>query len=182
MSSLPNPYQVALLESLHEIGDPGPIIEIKPQTGGCINHASQLVTKKNKYFLKWNAQPLPNMFSVEAKGLHLLASTKAIRVPKVINAREANAEVPAFILLEWVERHSNFDQRLCGHQLAQLHLNSSSEKYGLDYDNYIGSTQQYNSWKSDWITFFREMRLQPQIELAIRNGRCELSRHKKLEI
>lgn len=181
MSSLPNPFLVALLESLHEIGDPGPIIEIKPQTGGCINHASQLVTKKNKYFLKWNAQPLPNMFSVEAKGLHLLASTKAIRVPKVINAREANAEVPAFILLEWVERHSNFDQRLCGHQLAQLHLNSSSEKYGLDYDNYIGSTQQYNSWKSDWITFFREMRLQPQIELAIRNGRCELSRYKKLE-
>ena len=104
MTNLPNPFQTALTESLHEIGDSGPILELKPQGGGCINHASQLVTKQNKYFLKWNNQPLPDMFSTEAKGLQLLSSAEVIRVPTVIKAQEPKAGVPAFILLEWIER------------------------------------------------------------------------------
>ena len=33
----------------------------------------------------------------------------------------------------------------------------------------------------DWLEFFRENRLKPQMELAIRNGRCDPSRRKKLE-
>ena len=181
MIGLSTSFQVALTQALREIGDPDPIVEIKPQSGGCINHASQLLTKQKKYFLKWNPQPLPDMFSSEAIGLSLLSSLKVIRVPAVIKAQEAIAGAPAFILLEWVERQSRFDQRLCGHQLAQLHLNSRSEKYGLDHDNYIGSTLQFNAWHADWVNFFREMRLQPQMELAIQNNLCGPARQKKLE-
>lgn len=175
------PFQAALTKALHEIGDLSPIIEIKPQSGGCINHASQLVTKQHKYFLKWNPQPLMRMFSYEAISLRLLSSERVFRVPAVIKAQEVQTGVPAFILLEWVESQSGFDQRLCGQQLAHLHLNSRSEKYGLDHDNYIGSSLQYNAWYTDWICFFREMRLQPQIELAIRNNLCGPTRQKKLD-
>jgi fructosamine-3-kinase len=99
MTPLPASLNKALDQALKEIGDPGPVVEIRSQGGGCINHASQVVTKKNQYFLKWNPQPLPNMFTTESLGLKLLAAENAIRVPAVIKAQEAHAGVPAFILL-----------------------------------------------------------------------------------
>jgi len=181
MTALPVSLNAALGQTLREIGDPGPVVEIRSQGGGCINHASQVVTRNNHYFLKWNPQPLPNMFTSEALGLRLLAAENAIRVPEVITAQEAQSDVPAFILLEWIDRRSGFDQRICGHQLALLHSLSASPQFGLDHDNYIGSTPQYNDRHTDWVSFFREQRLQPQIELALRNGRCPQSRRQKLD-
>ncbi len=181
MTSLPSPLSIALDQALLEIGDPGPVVEIRSQGGGCINHASQVVTRNNQYFLKWNPQPLPNMFTTEAQGLRLLAAEKTIRAPAVIKAQEAQSGVPAFILLEWIDRCSSFDQKICGQQLAQLHMNSDSPQYGLDHDNYIGSTPQYNARHAEWVSFFRDQRLQPQIDLAQRNGRCSNARRQKLE-
>ena len=181
MTSLPSELSAAIGLALSEIGDPGPVREVNPLGGGCINHASKITTQRSSYFLKWNSQPLPDMFTTEAAGLRLLGNVQAIRVPAVFKAQEANGKIPAFLLLEWIDRRSGFDQRKCGQQLAQLHLNSSSERYGLDHNNYIGSTPQYNTWHSDWLDFFREMRLQPQIELAINNGRCPRTRRQNLE-
>ncbi|PKO04491.1 MAG: fructosamine kinase [Chloroflexi bacterium HGW-Chloroflexi-3] len=181
MTALPATLNIALDQALQEIGDPGPVVEIQSLGGGCINHASQIVTSNSQYFLKWNPQPLPNMFTAEAKGLGLLAAVNAIRVPAVIKAQEAQAGVPAFILLEWIDRRSSFDQKVCGQQLAQLHLKSESLQYGLDHDNYIGSTPQYNAWQANWISFFRDQRLQPQIDLAKQNRHCGHSRRQKLD-
>ncbi len=181
MTALPQKLETALTLALTEINDPGPIQQLKSIGGGCINNASQVVTPKASYFLKCNAAPLPNMFTTEAQGLQLLAATDTIRIPAVIKVQEAEPDLPAFILMEWIERRSGFDQRLCGQQLAHLHLNGTVDEYGLHHDNYIGSTSQYNGWQSDWVEFFREKRLQPQIKLALRNGRCEASRRKELE-
>lgn len=181
MINLPVGLQAVITQVLQENGDPGPIRAIKTQGGGCINHASKLETKERDYFLKWNPQPLPEMFTSEAIGLRLISFVETIRVPGVIKAQEAMSGNPAFLLLEWVQRKSSFDQHKCGCQLAQLHLKSGADRFGLDIDNYIGSTPQLNTWHTDWITFFRERRLRPQIELAIRNNRCGSTRLKKLE-
>lgn len=182
MTNLPPRLQSILIWALTELGDIGPIRQIVPVGGGCINNASQIITAQGNYFLKWNSTPLPFMFTAEAHGLLALSSSNTIRIPKVYQFQEAQPTLPAFILMEWINKSRNFDQRLCGRQLAELHLNNTREEYGLDYDNYIGSTPQHNAWRADWIEFFRECRLQPQIELAIRNGRCDSSRKKRLEV
>lgn len=182
MTTLPQQMQSILLWILSEMGDIGPIQQVRSIGGGCINNASQIITPKSSYFIKWNSSPLPEMFTTEARGLQLLKNTRTIRIPEVHKVQEAQPGLPAFILLEWIERGSGFDQQLCGQQLAQLHLKSSVEAYGLDHDNYIGSTPQYNGWHEDWIEFFREKRLHPQINLAIRNGRCGSTRRKKLDL
>jgi len=182
MSTLPQQLQSILISALTEMGDLGPIQQVRSVGGGCINNASQVVTPKARYFLKWNAAPLPEMFTVEAKGLQLMGALKTIRIPEVLKVQEAQAGLPAFILMEWIERGASFDQGLCGRQLAQLHLKSISDRYGLDHDNYIGSTPQFNSWRDDWVEFFRDMRIKPQNDLAIRNGRCNSARRKQLEI
>ncbi len=181
MTTLPQRLQSILIWALTELGDFGPIKDVVPVGGGCINNASKIVTPQANYFLKWNTAPLDYMFTAEANGLQLLGTSNAIRVPKVYKVQEAQQTLPAFILMEWIEKGPNFDQRSCGRQLAAVHLNNIMEEFGLDYDNYIGSTPQHNAWRKDWIEFFRECRLQPQFELAIRNGRCDSARKKQLE-
>ncbi len=38
--------------------------------------------------------------------------------------------------------------------------------YGFPEDNVIGETPQVNTWKSSWLGFFRECRLEPQLRMA----------------
>jgi fructosamine-3-kinase len=53
--------------------------------------------------------------------------------------------------------------------LARAH-SARGEYFGWRRDNYIGSTPQLNRRATSWSDFWREARLQPQIELAARNG------------
>ncbi|SVC97167.1 uncharacterized protein METZ01_LOCUS350021, partial [marine metagenome] len=49
--------------------------------------------------------------------------------------------------------------------LAAMHR-ETQEQYGLDHDNFIGSTVQKNDPESDGVIFFRERRIRFQQELA----------------
>lgn len=159
------PILPALERCLVNLGDGTPIVQISSVGGGCIHQIFQLITEKRAYLLKWNPAPLKGIFEVEARGLQLLAATDAIRVPQVL---AVNTQ-PAFILLEWIDsagHSSGWDQERLGHQLAALHKSVTPQAYGLDHDNYIGSSPQINDWLPDWVAFFRENRLQPQIILT----------------
>jgi fructosamine-3-kinase len=52
-----------------------------------------------------------------------------------------------------------------GRMLAALHRNTS-ERFGWASDNWIGLSPQANGWSEDWIGFWRERRLLPQLERA----------------
>ena len=123
------------------------------------------------------------MFASEAAGLHLLFSPQIIRVPEVLSCAEGNQEW-SYILMEWISlahRAARCDQGLLGSQLAALHqIVPSGGLFGLDHDNYIGSSRQINGWAAEWVTFYKEKRLQPQIDLAIRNGLASGNRLRKL--
>jgi protein-ribulosamine 3-kinase len=134
--------------------------------GGCINNARKLETSSGIFFLKWNdAQRYPKMFEGEAKGLILLKKTNTVGIPDIIGTDEAGSY--SFIVLEFIEpgkKIKNFWEDF-GTSLAQLHKNTS-ELFGLEYDNYIGSLPQRNTQKNSWIEFFIEERLEKQIALA----------------
>lgn len=181
---LPAALAESVAASLRAAGDPTPVRTVRPVGGGCINNAQCLQTDQATYLLKWNARPLPRMFLVEAAGLKLLGSTNTVRVPAVLAATEVAANCPAYLILEWLEGPPDSarraDQAMLGTQLAALHQASTSD-YGLDHDNYIGSTPQYNGWEADWVRFYRDRRLRPQIELAQRNGLLPATRRQRLE-
>lgn len=184
MTPLPTSLVTALTGALRAVGDDTTLTSVQPVGGGCISHAYRLTTARSSYFLKWNAQALPGMFSAEAQGLRLIRATRTVRVPAVIAVAEASTDCPAYILLEWLETISGtpgqIDQARLGTQLAAMHR-VTMPAYGLDHDNYLGSTPQPNGWDNDWIRFFRERRLRPQIELAQRNGRLPSRRRRGLE-
>lgn len=183
MTDLPAGLREPLRAALHAAGDDSSIRSLHPVGGGCINHAQRLETDQSVYLLKWNSAPLPRMFAAEARGLDLLRETNTVRVPAVYGTGEPTASSPGFILTEYLEgeSESRSGQETLGRKLALLHRSPAPDGYGLDHDNYLGSTPQPNGWEADWVAFFRERRLRYQMNLAARNGRLPGERRRRLE-
>ncbi len=152
-----------------------------PVSGGCINNGGALSTSQGKYFVKWNsAVKFPGMFEAEARGLELLASTKAIDVPHVIGTDVVNDT--QFIVMTFIDskpRRADYWQQL-GRKLANLH-NASAESFGLDHPNYIGSLPQENTPNHSWVQFFIHQRLEKQFSLMRENGVGDTLLRRKLE-
>jgi fructosamine-3-kinase len=140
-------------------------------SGGCINQSYLLQGREDSYFAKLNRPDQIDMFEAESAGLIDLASTKTIAVPQIICWGTTTSH--SYLVLENLDlRHKNNGWAM-GMSLAALHRfpqdNSAErcqQKFGWHRDNRIGSTPQINSWKSNWVEFFRDYRLAYQFELA----------------
>jgi len=139
------------------------------KSGGCINNALKLNTSEGDYFLKWQTGIPEDMFGKEAKGLELLQSANAMKVPKVIAF--GKQEGKHYLLMENIDsapgKADYWDH--FGRALAEMHSHNSNPKYGLDHDNYIGKLPQQNDYYDSWIDFFIEKRLEVQLKLAVKN-------------
>ena len=147
--------------------------------GGSINDTYQLVINKTeKFFGKINsASRFPKMFEKEKSGLELLASKEVIRVPHVIGTFvEGDDQV---LILEWIEQGRKDDQfwKTFGERLAALHSSHCSFA-GLHENNFMGALVQSNNPSNDWIDFFVQERLEPQVRLA-RDKQLLQSQHHK---
>lgn len=174
----------AVHSELGRLGDSSTWLALDEIGGGCINHASRLQTGRGLYLLKWNPRPAPGMIAAEVRGLELLRETRTVRVPEVLAWREAEVGRPAFALLEWLSGPV-FRAEALGRALALLHqappLHAPAGSYGLAEDNFIGSNRQKNGWDTDWVRFFAERRLLPQIDLAARGAKMTRERAARLE-
>ncbi|MDA8560664.1 fructosamine kinase family protein [Nitrospinae bacterium] len=160
--------------------------EVKVQSssqteGGCINQTHILhLNNGERVFLKHNSQPAPDFFAAEAKGLKLLSQVdKGPRIPKSLALQDS--PTPSFLILEYIEKSSPaYDFPVSfAHLLAELHRNTH-HSFGLDHDNYIGSTPQINTYDINGIHFFRDHRLRYQQELARSSGKLPSGTDKKL--
>ena len=143
---------------------------LRSVSGGDINQAYQVTDALGqKYFLKLNDPTGAEMFAAEQTGLQALARAEQLRVPLTI-ANGYNDKY-AWLLLEWLNLTTGNAKaaRHLGKALANLH-HISADGFGFDMDNTIGRTPQTNGWDGDWLTFYRDRRLKPQLELAIANG------------
>ena len=149
---------------------PVEILEKHSVGGGCINEACSLKTNIGNYFIKYNsASAYPGMFEKEAAGLKILADTNTIEIPEVKVAVTINDY--AYLLLQYIETgvsSRNFWNDF-GTKLADIHRNTS-DYFGLDHDNYIGSLVQKNSYHPDFFSFFISERIEPQLKEARNKG------------
>jgi protein-ribulosamine 3-kinase len=148
----------------------------RPIGGGSINSTFQILMKPNKpWFGKFNnARQFPGLFIKESNGLALLRRLGPIRVPATIGCGEV--EGTQVLLLEWINEGLRTDDfwRQFGRQLALQH-SVSQPSFGLEEDNYIGSLPQDNTPAADWVDFFIQRRLEPQIRSAIDAGLIDSS-------
>ena len=121
------------------------------------------------YFLKVGSKNDVNRFVAEARGLELIALTNTIHTPEVFSV--GNAGDNAYILMEFIDMgpqtsHSALE---LGKQLASMHK-TTTNSFGLNQTNWIGLTKQFNKQETDWVVFYRDQRLLPQLELAYSKG------------
>jgi fructosamine-3-kinase len=136
----------------------------QPVGGGSINETYKIATNDLHFFCKKNnAQKFPQLFDKEKRGLALIAKQNIIKTPAVIDCFEENGE--QILLLEWIESgtKTNSFWKDFGEQLAALH-HCTSNKFGLEEDNYMGSVIQFNKPSSSWTDFFVHQRLQPLVK------------------
>lgn len=138
--------------------------------GGCIHQSGVYCDAERCYFVKRNHRAAAGMFSAEARGLEVLGKARTLRVPEVIGHAVVGDQ--ALLVLEALDLRSRPDAsswaRL-GVGLAKLHL-VSSDRYGFETDNFIGSSPQSNRRHASWTEFFIEERLAPQFEIAASKG------------
>jgi len=164
------PIRIFIEKQLSErLGKDVRISKLNEVGGGSINDTYQVVTDiAQSYFLKCNkAAEYPGLFREERKGLEYLG--QYVRTPEVVI--EDIVEDTQVLLLEWIGsgvRTEGFWKGF-GEKLARLHYQSYPE-FGFASDNYMGALPQANTYTGNWVDFFTDRRLRPQVELAARNG------------
>lgn len=144
----------------------GPVKSTQPVSGGCISNGMIVTTQMGEcFFLKSNQNTPQDMFAREAEGLTALQVENGPTIPEPL-LHSSN-----FILLEDLNpapRNNDYWPDF-GRKLATLHLRTNPQ-FGFDHNNYIGSTQQPNTWTDDGFDFFAEHRLLFQARLARERG------------
>lgn len=158
----------------------------RPVYGGDINDAYCVsLSDGTAFFMKCNSPGNLCFFEAEAKGLKALRSTAAIGIPTVYCLGTDKRMGVSFLMMEYLEASPRIPKywETFGNELALLHraapdiasdtgkldagkLTGKYGVYGFDHDNYIGATLQKNTPAEDWIPFFRDCRLRPQIHMA----------------
>lgn len=148
------------------------IIGIEPVSGGSISTAYRVRTSEGDFFVKWHEEAPQDFFKQEAAGLDFIRGTEGLYIPKV------HTWSKKYIVMEFVSGEKNREaEELLGAGIAALHSQTGSF-YGLEEDNFIGELPQVNGWEEDWLLFFREKRLKPQLDLARSMGRLTLQRER----
>jgi len=135
--------------------------------------AWSLARRDRLCFVKLADEKRGDMLAAEADGLRAIASTQTIRVPDVIAVGAHGPET--YLVVEWLDMAPGIDAVATARALARMHravppCGPASQRFGWHRDNWIGGTAQANGWRDDWVAFFRDCRLAPQLALASANG------------
>lgn len=144
------------------------IISLKMCAGGSINDVFECRTNNHHVAIKINdSDQFPKMFEKEVKGLNLLKSS-SFRIPNKL--KQGFHQNWSFLILEFIDcKDANINQHELGKKLAEMHT-ITSNTFGLDHNNYIGSIPQKNSYKEKWHTFYQTMRIEPLVKISFDQG------------
>lgn len=131
--------------------------------GGDINRAALIKSGEKSWFVKYHVNAPEGMFEAEALALDKIAATRCIRVPEAV--AWGSDDDTSWLVLEHLDLTSSGPSELLGEQLAAMH-EVRGDYFGWPHDNYIGSTPQFNQATGNWVEFWRDYRMKPQLALA----------------
>jgi len=102
----------------------------------------------------------------EGRMLRLLRDAGGLPIPTLF------AEDDDLLIMDWLDGdapHTAGGQTDCAARLAAAHA-ATAPTHGLDFATPIGPFEQDNTPNADWIAFFRDQRLAPQIAAAAREN------------
>lgn len=140
---------------------------LTPVGGGDTARSGLLEGGVSRYFVKQHRNPL--LLEAEARGLEALAAR--LSVPRVVHCYSASEG--GVLILEYLPIASLTGSRqwiAAGASLGRLHRVEGPARYGSHPDNFIGASLQSNADHSDWVAFFANERLTPQLQRARERG------------
>ncbi len=167
----------SLEEAVSSLFGEGVTIENKGRIhGGDINEAYSLsLSNGTTIFMKMNDKENLTFFQKEVTGLLAIQETKTVGSPNILCTGTDDKRGISFLLLEMIRGGDRLPDawEVFAHELADMHRADTSAfveggTFGFLEDNFIGAGEQRNTPKNSWISFFREMRLEPQIRRASR--------------
>lgn len=160
--------KLSLLESIQtglyeRTGKPTDLQWVRGLHGGDINRAALVKSGETNWFVKYHVNAPQGMFEAEALALEKIAATGCIRAPEAVAWGSDNDT--SWLVLEHLELTSSGPSELLGEQLAAMH-EVTGDSFGWPHDNYIGSSPQFNRVTGNWVDFWRDYRLKPQLAMA----------------
>jgi fructosamine-3-kinase len=118
-------------------------------------------------FAKTHADPPAGWFTTEAAGLEWLRAAGAVRVPEVFAASDGEGDVPAHVVMEWIEEGArrSADEARFARALADLHR-AGAPSFGREDGRTTGSRRLPNDPCPTWPEFYATRRLLPIADLA----------------
>ena len=139
--------------------------QLTPVSGGSLP-AFRLDARDQAWFIK--LLPDRDMAAAEADGLAALARSTAV-VPAV----HGHCPIPggSLLVLEWLDMAPIRDVHEAAFAccLAALH-DQRGGSFGWHRDNWIGAARQHNTSAGQWLAFYRDQRLAPQLQWACLAG------------
>ncbi|WP_077922078.1 fructosamine kinase family protein [Spirosoma sp. 209] len=169
--------QFSFFESIlfQTLGRTVDVIETQFLSGGDINMAAQVFSSEGVFFVKWNHADSQttlgafNPFETEARGLNLLRQTDTLAIPEIMGCGQHQGK--SYLILEFISsgKPNQLYWEMLGQSLAEMHSHTQP-RFGLHFDNFIGSLPQTNTLTSSGFDFFFDQRLLPQAGMALYKG------------
>ncbi len=118
-------------------------------------------------FAKTHVDPPDGWFTTEATGLEWLRVANAVRLPAVLAVDDGDDDVPAHLVMEWIEEggRGGGDEAAFGRALADLHR-AGAPAFGREDRRTTGSRRLPNDPCATWPEFYATRRLLPLADLA----------------
>lgn len=142
------------------------ITSVKPVSGGDINLAYQIITSdRKKFFIKIQPKHKQDYFKHEISGLKTIG--KIINTPTPLYHGEIDDN--AYLILNWLDETWG-NQADLGYAVAKMHQHYH-DKFGFMENHQTKALIKNNSWNSDWVDFYVNQRLEPEVTVASERGR-----------
>ncbi|XP_043924059.1 ketosamine-3-kinase-like [Protopterus annectens] len=158
--------------------------------GGCISQGTAYDTDNGRIFVKFNHKSKARiMFDGEMASLEAILRTNTVKVPKPIKVIDL-PDGGAMFAMEYLDMRSlNRYSAKLGEQMADLHLHNQNlgmkikaeeqtigkgpgqselqyvDRFGFHTSTCCGYIPQVNDWCTDWVAFYTNYKLQPQLEM-----------------
>ena len=121
-----------------------------------------------------------HQFEVEYASLRLVSGRAGVLTPKIVGILPIDSS--SLLIMEAVNavERSHLHWRQIGEALARLHM-VKSDRFGLENDVFFGPLHQDNTPADTWVTFYRERRLLPGLQMARDSGNLPVELVKPLE-
>ncbi|CAI2603189.1 putative ketoamine kinase [Apilactobacillus kunkeei] len=140
------------------------VTKLTPVSGGDINDSYEIIADNQKYFMKVQPNKGKEFFEHEVEGIDLIGQYAT--VPTIIDYGEIDGD--GFLIQKWMNLSPFGNQYQLGQMLANVHMHHN-DRFGLDKDFKLGRVPKTNTWHDNWADFFIKQRLNPLMDMAIKN-------------